>query len=88
MTGRDVADSVRGVLGNGAGCCIVEQGGVFMVDLKEANRLLLSRAGLSDISVSDECTSCRNDKYWSHRFTNGERGSQAAMICMKGAYPC
>lgn len=56
--------------------------GKFMVDLKETNRRLLVQLGLKseNISVSDECTSCNSDKYWSHRATKGERGSQAAVI--------
>jgi len=56
--------------------------GKFMVDLKEADRRRLLQLGLdnANISVSDECTSCNSDKYWSHRKTKGERGSQAAVI--------
>jgi len=54
----------------------------FMVDLKEANRLLLVNSGVSDIFISDECTSCNCDKYWSHRKTKGKRGTQAAVIML------
>ena len=45
------------------------------------------RAGLKpeNISVSPECTSCSSGKYWSHRVTNGKRGSQASLIMMKGS---
>ena len=48
----------------------------------EDNALRLERAGLDPerIAVSPECTACRSDKYWSHRVTGGERGSQAAVI--------
>ena len=62
----------------------------YMVDLKEANRLLLVRAGVmsENIMLSDECTMCRGDgKYWSHRLTKGRRGSQAAVIMLKGNMP-
>jgi hypothetical protein len=52
----------------------------YMVDLKMANCILLTSAGLIDIAISDECTYCRSDKYWSHRKTGGRRGSQAAVI--------
>ena len=56
--------------------------GKFMVDLKETNRRRLLQLGLAEgnISVSDECTCCNSDRYWSHRKTKGERGSQAAII--------
>ena len=79
-TDCDVSDALHKTLGIASKDCISERTGKFMVDLKVANRLLLQRAGLVDISVSDECTSCRNDKYWSHRRTDGRRGSQAAII--------
>ena len=36
----------------------------------------------AQIDVSDECTFCRHDKYWSHRWTRGRRGSQAAGIVL------
>jgi len=81
-TDRDVADALYAALGSSAMTCVTESGSKFMVDLKEANRLLLIRSGLSDISVSDECTACRCDKYWSHRRSNGRRGSQAAVITL------
>lgn len=83
-TGRDVADAITGMLGTAAGRCIAPKSGnmKFMVDLKEANRLLLKRAGVRDITISDECTSCRCDKYWSHRKTNGLHGSHAALIML------
>ena len=58
----------------------------FMVDLKGFNRHLLLRAGLREenIWVSDECTMCSHEKYWSHRYTHGQRGSQAAVIISGG----
>ena len=55
----------------------------FFIDLKEANRLLLTAAGVRDIVVSDECTYCSYQKYWSHRKTKGIRGTQAAIIVIK-----
>jgi hypothetical protein len=58
----------------------------FKVDLKEVNRILLTRAGVlpENIDVSDECTKCLHEKYWSHRHTGGKRGSQASVIMLKG----
>ena len=45
---------------------------------------LLEGAGLAPehIAVSADCTSCLPEKYWSHRYTHGQRGSQAAMIAL------
>ena len=82
-TDHDVADDLRNALGDDAESCITPQDLKYMIDLKEANRLLLTRSGISNISISNECTACLCDKYWSHRKTKGKRGSQAAII-MKG----
>ena len=65
---------------------VTRNGGKFMIDLKEANRLLLVKAGLLDVAVSGECTSCLCDKYWSHRRTKCLRGSQAAVIAIMPGY--
>jgi YfiH family protein len=81
-TDRDVMSALVKTMGEDANGCITARNNKYMVDLKEANRLLLHRAGLYDIMVSEECTSCQNDKYWSHRRTNGQRGSQVAIIVL------
>ncbi len=86
-TGCDVPEAMAKTLPNAMD--FVKPGkvsGKFMVDLKGINRALLIRAGVpaENISVSDECTMCLHDKYWSHRFTGGERGSQASIIAAKG----
>ena len=59
--------------------------GKYLVDLRGALRRRLIQLGLSPehIAVSDECTMCLHDKYWSHRYTRGgPRGSQCAVICL------
>ena len=56
----------------------------YYVDLKEINGLILRRAGLRHIEISEECTMCSPHRFWSHRFTKGQRGSQGALIrCME-----
>lgn len=85
LTDSDVVDAVRDSLGNDADGFIESRGEKYAVDLKNINRHFLLRAGMKEenIAVSDECTACKCDKYWSHRKTKGERGSQAAMIWVK-----
>lgn len=58
--------------------------GKTMVDLRAANARRLVQLGLrpENIDISEECTFCSHDKYWSHRYTHGERGSQAAVIVL------
>ena len=79
-TDSDVSDAVQEAIPHFADLCITQYGSKFMIDLKEINRILLSKSGIVDISISDECTSCSSEKYWSHRKTKGQRGSQVALI--------
>lgn len=83
-TDSEVPEAVEKLLGEDFSGTFFAVGdtGKYMVDLKETDRRRLIQLGLKseNISVSDECTSCNSDKYWSHRQTNGERGSQAAII--------
>ena len=62
-----------------------EKEGKFYVDLREAIARRLVQLGLQrdNILVSEECTMCSHDKYWSHRYTQGNRGSQAALIMLE-----
>lgn len=57
-------------------------GGKFMLDLLECNRQILVAAGVPEenITVSDVCTNCHSDLLWSHRATNGHRGTMAAFL--------
>ena len=59
--------------------------GKFLVDLRAANARRLRQLGLREenIDISQECTVCLHDKYWSHRYTKGQRGSQAAVIVLR-----
>lgn len=62
-----------------------ERDGKFYVDLREAIARRLVQLGLKreHIVISDECTVCCHDKYWSHRYTKGNRGSQGALIMLE-----
>ena len=42
------------------------------------------RGTAQGIDVSPDCTMCHPDRFWSHRVTGGARGSQAAIIRLKG----
>jgi YfiH family protein len=56
--------------------------GKYRVDLKGINAYWLEKAGIlkEKIVISDDCTSCHPDIYWSHRHTGSARGSMAAVI--------
>jgi hypothetical protein len=84
-TREDVPEAMTAALGEAARPFLLEEGeGKFRVDLKGINALRLQRAGVptANVDVSTDCTFCKHDKYWSHRYTKGERGSQAALICL------
>ncbi len=82
-THSDVPEAMTASLGNLAHPHIIDlPKGKFRVDLKGINASLLKRSGLSSshIEISPDCTACLHETYWSHRVTQGHRGSQAAMI--------
>ena len=85
-TDREVPDALLEALGSEMEEYIELYGdtGKYHVDLKEANAMWLRRAGVREIEISISCTACRPDRYWSHRVTHGERGSQGAVIVCKG----
>ena len=83
-TNADVPRAMRETFGSGVEESIRTAGEKFYVNLKAINALALRRAGVVEIEISEECTMCRPDKYWSHRHTRGLRGSQGALIVCKG----
>ena len=62
---------------------IRKSGEKYYVNLKEINALILRRAGVRHIEISGACTACEHDRFWSHRVTRGQRGSQGAIIVCK-----
>ena len=84
-TDDDVPDAIGLYLGGDTeGLFDRRPDGKTMVDLRAANARRLIQLGLKaeNIDISDECTYCSHDKYWSHRYTKGNRGSQAAVIVL------
>ena len=84
-TDGDVPEAMMEKLGELARPHIEARGEKYHVDLKPIDRDILLRAGLrpDHVEVCQECTCCRPDKYWSHRYTHGVRGSQAAVIMLE-----
>ena len=71
LLNADISDLVRKGEGDRA-----------FLDLKAVNARRLEQLGVAarNIAVSDLCTMCHPDVFWSHRKTNGKRGVQAAII--------
>ena len=82
-TDADVPQAMFAAYGAEAGRYIDKRGEKFFLDLKAINALSLRMAGVKHIDISDECTMCQPQRFWSHRVTGGERGSQGAVITCK-----
>ncbi len=82
-THSDVPEAMTAALGDAALPAIDRlENGKFKVDCKAINRTWLLQAGLlpEQIEVSDQCTCCQPEKFWSHRRVGQARGSLAALI--------
>ena len=85
-TDDDVPQAVEAYLGGDAeGLFVRRADGKTLVDLRGANKRRLVQLGLREehVDISEECTFCSHDRYWSHRYTRGRRGSQAAAIVLR-----
>lgn len=83
-TDGDVPHALIGTFGRECLPYMEKREGKFYPDLKAINALALIRRGVTDIEVSDVCTWCESDRFWSHRVTKGDRGSQGALITCMG----
>ena len=84
QTDSDVPKAMVETFGAAAEPYISAAENKFYVNLKAINELALRRAGVANIEISTDCTMCNPEKYWSHRYTGGRRGSQGALILCKG----
>ena len=82
-TDRDVPDAIFALLGAESAPYISQKGDKFFIDLKGVNACLLRKAGVSSVDISNHCTACNPDLYWSHRKVGSNRGSQGAIILCK-----
>ena len=84
-TDADVPNAMLESFGEEANAYIEKRGEKYFLDLKAINALSIRRAGVTHIEISDACTMCQPDRFWSHRVTRGDRGSQGALIvCGEG----
>ena len=86
-TDEDVPQAMLAAFGEEANAYIEKRGEKYFVDNKGLNKLWLTRAGLTQIDVSPDCTKCQPDRFWSHRVTRGERGSLAGIIKLREETP-
>ena len=84
-TDSDVPEAMLAAFGEEVNPFIEKRGEKYHLDLKAINALILRRAGVRHIDISEDCTMCEHDRFWSHRYTKGDRGSQGAIIVCKEA---
>lgn len=80
-----VANPLKAYYGELATRCLAprpDKEGKYMLDLWEANRQDLLRAGVGSAHVSGACTSCEVDRLFSHRAEAGTAGRGAAVIAL------
>ena len=66
------------------GCYEAAAGGKYRLNLWEINRRILLEAGVpaGNITLTDLCTRCHPELFWSHRAAGPQRGSLAAFIAL------
>ncbi len=79
-----VANPLRAHFGDAAASLLLpgRKPGKYQMDLWSANRQDLLNAGVTQVSVSGECTSCSVNRYFSHRAESGTAGRGAAVIAL------
>ena len=88
-TDIDVSEAISEYLGGDIkGIWKEQDDGKFLVDLRAANARRLLQLGIPEgnIDISDECTVCSHDKYWSNRYTLRHglgRGNLASVIVIE-----
>lgn len=62
-----------------------KENGKYMLDLARVNYDLVASCGVREenISLSNICTRCNNNLFFSHRGQNGKSGTMGGIICMK-----
>jgi YfiH family protein len=93
--GVDEVQATAAAIGPGIGPCCYEVGdevrdafeslgdGVAdgrMLDLRKVARRLLAEAGVNRVEISDLCTSCHPELFFSHRRDRGRTGRQAGLV--------
>lgn len=80
--GPDVTARVRASFKDAAASLLHDHNGHIHLDLWAANRLTLEQAGVGQVEVSQHCTACQTDDWYSHRAEKGKTGRFGALIAL------
>lgn len=83
-TGKDVAEKLAHSLKKHNDVFIKNIGEKTYPDLKAINAMQLLEAGVTQVDVSDICTACQPEMFYSHRQSGGTTGRQGALACIRG----
>lgn len=85
QVGEEVVDAVRAGFGTTEGMVSRAEDGSAYLDLWEANRQALLRAGIPEtqIEVSGLCTVANVDEFYSHRAEHGQTGRFGAVMALR-----
>lgn len=84
--GVEVIEAVEKLLDEDASAFYnLKENGKYMLDLRQVVKRRLIQLGLAEdnIEIVGGCTMCNPDRYYSHRYTRGKRGSLASVIELK-----
>lgn len=83
QVGEDVITQVEAAFGEESSFLLQNVAGKVQFDLWASNRLLLERCGIVNIVVSEICTACHTEDWYSHRGEQGQTGRFGGLICLK-----
>ena len=81
--GKDVIEEVKRTFHNDWEQILITGPDSVKLDLWEANKISLRKAGVMHIETAEICTACDVEDWYSHRAENGKTGRFAAVIGLK-----
>lgn len=82
-TGKEVAAKLAATVSSAVEL-ITYKNGIPYPDLKAINALQLLESGLAEVDVTDICTACHPELFYSHRQSGGKTGRQGAIGSITG----
>jgi polyphenol oxidase len=83
QVGPEVVEAVEQAFGTTKDLIRKASDGTYYLNLWEANRLSLERAGVRKIEIAGICTASNTDEFFSHRAERGRTGRFGAIIALK-----
>jgi YfiH family protein len=82
--GQDVIEIVKQSFKSDADKLLMHSAGKNVLDLWATNALVLNQAGVNEIEISEICTACHTEDWFSHRGDHGKTGRFGALLALPG----